>query len=252
MELLPPGNATTPMKSEFNIPAGILALGLVLAALVGSYTFYTVRSFDNVLSVTGSAKERVTSDSVKWNIHVTRHVTEFTVQTGYAQLARDLTTVKAFLADHDIPEDVITISPVAVEEIFKYGTDTSGPREFTLRQMITINATDVEAISALSKDITVLVNQGVFISANYVEYYYNKLSELRIALLADAIADAKARAQEIAESSGQSVGRLTAASSGVVQVLAPNSVEISDYGQYDTSSIEKDVMVTVRASFRVR
>ncbi len=39
---------------------------------------------------------------------------------------------------------------------------------------------------------------------------------------------------------------------GVVQVLPPSSTEVSDYGAYDTSSIEKEVMVTVKASFRLR
>ena len=35
-------------------------------------------------------------------------------------------------------------------------------------------------------------------------------------------------------------------------VMAPNSVDVSDYGQYDTSNVNKEVMVTVRASFAVR
>jgi hypothetical protein len=35
-------------------------------------------------------------------------------------------------------------------------------------------------------------------------------------------------------------------------VLAPNSVEVADSGQYDTSSIQKDVMVTVHATFVLR
>jgi len=39
---------------------------------------------------------------------------------------------------------------------------------------------------------------------------------------------------------------------GVVQVMPVNSVEISDYGTYDTGSIEKEVMVTVKALFILR
>ena len=45
--------------------------------------------------------------------------------------------------------------------------------------------------------------------------------------------------------------RARAAASGVVQVLPKGSLEISDYGSYDTSSIEKEVMVTVRATFTI-
>jgi hypothetical protein len=35
-------------------------------------------------------------------------------------------------------------------------------------------------------------------------------------------------------------------------VLAPNSIDVSDYGQYDTSSVEKEVMITVRTTFQVQ
>jgi hypothetical protein len=48
------------------------------------------------------------------------------------------------------------------------------------------------------------------------------------------------------------VGRLKSASSGVVQVLAPNSIDVSDYGSYDLQTIDKEVMLTARAVFFVR
>jgi hypothetical protein len=70
--------------------------------------------------------------------------------------------------------------------------------------------------------------------------------------LGQAIADAKARAVEIAKSGGASIGKLKSASSGVVQVMAPNSTNVEDYGSYDTSTIDKEVSVTARAAFVVR
>jgi hypothetical protein len=92
----------------------------------------------------------------------------------------------------------------------------------------------------------------VIISIDFLQYYYSKLPDLRVSLLSDAVKDAKSRAEKIAEGTGRAVGSIQSASSGVVQVLPVNSVEVSDYGSYDTSSIEKDVMVTVKASFRLR
>ncbi len=74
---------------------------------------------------------------------------------------------------------------------------------------------------------------------------------MRVALLPDAIADAKARAESIATAGGNKIGSIKSASSGVVQVLSANSVEVSDYGSYDTSKIEKEIMVTVKASFAI-
>ena len=85
-----------------------------------------------------------------------------------------------------------------------------------------------------------------------MEYYYSKLPEARVELLANAVADSKARAEQLAKAGGKAIGPLQSASSGVVQVMAPNSVEVSDYGMYDTSSINKEIMVTVKASFEIK
>jgi hypothetical protein len=76
--------------------------------------------------------------------------------------------------------------------------------------------------------------------------------EARVSLLPDALADAKARATKIAESSGARIGKLRSASQGVVQVIQANSTDVSDYGYYDTSTKEKEIMVTVKASFTVK
>ena len=73
-----------------------------------------------------------------------------------------------------------------------------------------------------------------------------------MSLLGKAVKDAKARALSIAENSGAGVGSLESVSGGIVQVLAPNSTDISDYGSYDTSTIEKDIMVTVKAEFGIK
>ena len=87
------------------------------------------------------------------------------------------------------------------------------------------------------------------LSPQQPEYYISKLPALRVSLLGRAIADARARASEIAKSGSTAVGALKSASSGVVQVMAPNSTNVEDYGSYDTSTIQKQVMVSARVTF---
>ncbi len=183
---------------------------------------------------------------------IIRKVPESNLQGGYPLLARDLGLVQAFLKTNAITDDQVTVSQVFVEEVYKYNQNDGGPREFNLRQEVTVQSKDVHGIDALSKNITELSSKGVFLQWNSLEYFVSNLPELRVSLLGDAVKDAHARAVEIAKAGGQSVGSLKSASSGVVQVLAPNSIEVTDYGSYDTQSLEKDVMVTARATFFVR
>ncbi|MBU6310870.1 SIMPL domain-containing protein [Patescibacteria group bacterium] len=228
----------------------ILGASLVIAALAGSYTFYAVRAMDNVLTVTGSAKTRVTANSAKWTLTATRTVGQSGIAQGYAQIARDTEAVTSFLTSNGVSTDSITTQPAMLEEVYK--TDSSLPKEYNIRQTVVVQSTEVDTLDALSKRIVELSNKGILMTGNWIEFYVSNLPELRVSLLTEAITDARNRAENIAKSGGQSVGSLKSASSGVVQVLAPNSIDVSDYGQYDTQSKEKEVMVTARATFFVR
>jgi hypothetical protein len=121
-----------------------------------------------------------------------------------------------------------------------------------LQQTVEINLNDVKKLEAISKDFSKLIDQDILFTLDRVEYYYSKLPEARISMLGDAIKDAKARAEKIANSSGKRVNVIKSASMGVVQVLSPNSIDVSDYGTYDTSTVDKEIMVTVRALFTIK
>ena len=228
-----------------------IAVGMVVASLVFSIFFYASRVANpGILSVTGSAKTMVTSDLVKWTIQLSRTVSASELNQAYTALGRDMSVVQSEIVDHSIPSSAIIFSSVFTEQDYSY--DSNAPRRYIVRQTLTIESSDIDNVTSLSKSIQTQVSVGSVMSTFPPEYYYTKLADLRVNLLSDAVKDAKTRAEKIAESSGSRVGALTAANQGVVQVLAPNSIEVSDYGSYDTSSIEKEVMATVRASFGVK
>lgn len=225
---------------------------LIVSTMIWSSSYYN-KDASNSLSVTGSASKQVVSDSAKFSGSFSRIVKVSNLKDGYAQISKDLTIVKKFLKDQGIDEKDITISPVSMYENYNY--DKNGyqtEKEYSINQNIEVSSGDVNKITALAQKTQDLINGGVIFSTNQVEYYYTKLPELRVSLLSDAIRDAQARAEKMAEATGKKVGGLKSASSGVVQVLSSNSLEVSDYGAYDTSKINKNVMVTVRAAFGLK
>lgn len=230
-----------------------VALALVVASTVGAVAFYKARALDNVLTVTGSAKKAVVSDEAKWVTSISRIVKVSNLKIGYEQMDKDLGIVKDFLKNQNVVEAEIFISPVSMEQNYDYRpNDSSLEKEYYLRQTITINSKDVSKITDLSKNFQAIIGKGVVFSTQSLEYYYSKLPDERVALLAQALGDAKARAEALAGATDRKVGSLKSASSGVVQVLAPNSVDVADYGTYDTSKIDKEIMITVKASFTLR
>lgn len=228
----------------------ILGLSLIISTGVGAFAFYKIRSADYI-STTGSAKKAVTSDKVKWISSISRPVKISTIKDGYAKMDTDLKEVKSFFANNGIPETSIDISPVFMNEV--YDQNQGIEKNYNLVQNITVQSDDVQKITELSKNTSsLIVEKGVIFSTSSLEYYYSKLPETRIELLASAVEDAKARAGQLAQAGGKKIGVLKSASSGVVQVMSPNSVEVSDYGMYDTSSIDKEIMVTVKSSFEIK
>ncbi len=228
----------------------ILGLCLIVSVIIGAYTFYSIRSFDNTLTVTGSATKQVTSDHVKWVGVITHVAKASTLKAGYADMANDLANVFAFLKDKNITDDQIVISPVLMDQ--NYDQPQGAERSYTLRQTIDVNSSDVNGIADIAKNINPLIEKGVVFATQSLEYTYTKLPEERVSMLADAIKDAKARASQLAQSSGKSVGQLKSASSGVVQVMSANALDVSDYGSYDTSKVDKTIMITVKASFTLK
>ncbi len=230
----------------------IIGTALILCTIIFSFVFYKTRFATDSLSVTGSASIQVVSDNAKFSGYFSRIVKVSQLKTGYEQMSGDLTKIKNFLKSQGVDDKDITISTVSMYENYNYDKNYQTEKEYTLNQHVEVSSTDTNKITALAQVTSELINQGVIFSTNPVEYYYSKLPEVRVSLLSDAIKDAKARADKMAESTGKTVGILKSASSGVVQVLPANSLEISDYGTYDTSKINKNIMVTVKASFGLK
>lgn len=229
---------------------GILGLSLVLSAVVVAQTFLRVKRLDDVISVNGSAKKQVTSDSARWNASFSRTVLTGQIKSGYAQMKTDEQVVRNFLNSQGFTD--AEISPVFMNEIYYGKGDGSTERQYNLIQNIQVRSTDVQKMKALAKNSSTLAESGIIFSPGAVQYYYSKLPELRISLLPDAIRDSKARAETIANSSGKKVNSVKSVSMGVVQVMPVGSLDVSDYGTYDTSEIEKEVMITVKTTFSLK
>jgi uncharacterized protein len=187
---------------------------------------------------------------VKWSVSVTKSVYETELTSGYAQIAKDVAIVEQFIQSKGFTKEQYTVSPVFSDLVYR--NDANAPREYALRQVLEIGSNKVDEVTALAKSIQEVSARGVLIQPQSPEYTYSKLSELRVSLLAAAMVDARARANQIVSTGGGKIGKIKSSSSGVVQVLAPNSVSVDDYGAYDTMSKNKEVMVTVRATFELK
>jgi hypothetical protein len=246
----------------------LVAFGLVMsiATLGGSWILssgITKVNRNDAISVTGTAERIVESDAGKWTLVITKQSDPLSLGVVSAQIKEQQGSVVKYLVSQGMAEKDITIQPVVSNVVCQSQNqvmyDGSGRQQcagsfnYALTQTIIVESGDVKKLKDLSINAQqVLSLRGVYIQTTQVDFFYSKLSDLRVELLEEASKNAKERAVAIAKSTGDTVGGVRTASQGVFQVTQKNSTEVSDYGSYDTSTIEKKVTAIVRASFAVK
>jgi hypothetical protein len=222
----------------------LIAIAFVIGSLAIGHGIRD-RNRNDVIVETGSAKKRITSDYVVWNLSVTSQ--QVSATDAAKELAGWTTAIRSFLKREGIQDGELTVQPISTDTVSKGGRVTSYPhtRNFEIRSARVRELTDVADKSSE------LLGQGIPLSANSPQYVYTKLPSLRPQLLAEATKDAQNRARVIVKATGAGLGKLRGVDVGVFQVTSPNSTEVEDYGVYDTSTLEKDVTAVVNVTFGV-
>lgn len=234
------------MWERFPLFAGLTLLAIAVG--VGSFAVadgIRERNPDqgDVLTVTGSAKRRIVSDYVVWNVSVTSQ--QPTAARAAGELGAWASRLRAFLLDRDVRLGELTVQPIATEALTKRGNVFA----YRLTRRFQVRSPRVQEIAGVAESSSTLLTQGIPLAAGRPQYVYTKLPTLRLQLLAEATKDAQNRARVIAEATGADLGGLRGVDVGVFQVTSPNSTEVSDYGFYDTSTLEKDVTAVVNVTF---
>ncbi|MEO6837831.1 MAG: SIMPL domain-containing protein, partial [Ginsengibacter sp.] len=218
---------------------------------------YKYRSTTNeTIVVTGSAEKDFVSDLIVWNGSYSRKSMD--LKTAYAQLKEDENSVRNYLTGKGVQNNEIVFSSVNIDKEFNNQTDKDGNsigKEFlgyNLSQNVRIESPNVDKIDQISREATELIQQGIEFNSSSPLFYYTKLTNIKMDLLAKASADGKQRADIIAKNAGNSLGKLKKATLGVFQITGKNSNEDYSYGgTFNTSSKNKTGSITIRMEFAV-
>lgn len=237
-------------SAHHNLGLISLAAAVVIAAIVLGGGIRDIKRADDTVTATGSARRAIRSDYAIWRGSISTQHTS--LQDAYGELKAYTERLRAFLEANRVADDAVTFRAVMNNEIQEWlpqGGSTGRILAYRLTQEFEIRSPQVDSIEALSRRAADLIAVGVPLAAAPPQFLFTGLGDLRVELLADATRDAKTRAEKIAEGAGAKVGPIRNARVGVFQITPPHSTDVSDYGYYDTSSIDKDVTAVVTLSF---
>lgn len=227
--------------------AVILAAGIIITAFVLGTFFVSARN-EQSIRVVGQGIKNVTSDIAKWNMNININTSVTNKTDGPSLIQKELLKIKKYLIGNGIDEKDILVDPV--NSYPNYGNN--GINGYSFNQRVEARSNNIELIEKIALDTEAMANQNIYLQNSDIEYFISNLADIKAEMLALATVDAKARAQEIAKSSGNKVCKLLSARSGIFQIRKPLSTDVSDYGIYNTSSKEKEIAVTVTATFKIK
>ena len=238
------------------IKTTIIAFASLVGVLILSAAYKYKYKANETITVTGLAERDFVSDQIVWAGNYSRKTME--LRTAYAQLKKDEQTIREYLTGKGVKESELVFSSVSIEKEFNTRYDSEGRTlgtEFTgynLKQSVTVDSRDIEKVEKISREVTELIESGIEFNSSNPSYFYTKLSELKIDLLAKASADAQERAQTIAKNSGSDLGKIKKAAMGVFQITGQNSDEDYSFGGvFNTSSKNKTASIPIRIDYAV-
>jgi hypothetical protein len=234
----------------------ILALGAVAAAVVlarAGIQAFRIKHAEKRVVVTGSATRRIQSDFVVWRAVVKSRAPE--MAEAYKKLSADVPALAEFVKSKGIDPKQIKISAASIQELHPRDREGREIVESTVayvtEQEVEVSSPDIEKVEKVSREATELIDRGIYVHSASPLYIYTKLAELKIQMLAEASTDARNRAEQIATHAQSRLTSLLTARMGVMQINPAFSSEVSSEGNNDKTSLEKDVLAVVTATFGV-
>ena len=246
------------MKRVKIITAIIFSIAIVAAVWVGGYYLNKAKGQVKTVSVVGLAERDFDSDLIVWDISY--DVLNMNIKDGYASLKEMTKVVKDYLVKQGVSESEMDFKAVTNYKETEYQYDNQSGRSYSvfkgyrMTQRVRIESNNVENIEKIQRQISELLDRGINIDDNSLSYYYTKLGDLKVEMLAEATENARNRAETIAKSAGAHLGGLKTANMGVFQITAPNSTD-EDYswgGTFNTSSKKKRASINMRLTYLVR
>lgn len=208
-----------------NIIAGsiLLSIGIALAGWFISSGYVDAQTEERYVTVKGVSERDVKADIAIWPMRTVS--ADNKLSAAQQSMRNDRKTVREFLMDHGISSDNIELQDLKVtDKTAQTYQSESYTNRFILEQTLMVRSTNVEKIEKASQHVGQLVKKGVILNNKYSgsgpTYLFDRLSELKPDMIAEATKNARESAEQFAHDSGSELNGIRNANQGVFVILA--------------------------------
>ena len=243
----------------------IIGIAIVLTGFLLGKSFKNRNANLDAISVIGLGTKDFVSDEILWSGSFTTN--SFDIKMAYNKIVSDQKIVSDFFVNKGFKTSEFTFGAVNFQkkfkEIKKINPENSNQNQYEqvfdgyeATQTINFSAKKNPGLMArienVSSKTSELINSGIELSSNSIQYTYSDLPSLKQSLIENATKDASERANKIVKTADGNLGKLKRANMGVFQITGQGSTEDDSYGGInDTFSKNKTARITVRLEYEL-
>jgi hypothetical protein len=245
------------------VSAVIIGIAIIITAWILGKSFRDRNENLDSISVIGLGTKDFVSDEILWSGKFSANSMD--IKTAYNKIVSDQKIVSDFFIHKGFKPAEFSFGAVDFQKKFREVRSENSENQTRYEQVFDgYEATQTISFSAkknpdlmkrienVSSKTSELVNSGIELSSNTIQYTFSGLPSLKQSLIENATKDANERATKIVKTATGDLGKLKRASMGVFQITGQGSTEEDSYGGInDTYSKNKTARITVRLEYEL-
>lgn len=243
----------------------IIGIAIVLTAFILGQSFKKRNENLDSISVIGLGTKDFVSDEILWSGSFTTNSMD--IKTAYSKIISDQKIVSNFFIGKGFKPNEFSFGAVNFQKKFReirivnaenggYVNSEQVFDGYEATQSISFSAKKnpqlMNRIEQVSSKTSELINSGIELSLNVIQYTYSDLPSLKQSLIENATRDANERANKIVKKADGNLGKLKGATMGVFQITGQGSTDEDSYGGVnDIFSKNKTARITVRLEYNL-
>ena len=235
----------------------ILSLGLIISAVVLSYTLKQFNSGKNSITVKGLAEAPYKANLAQIQMGVSAWGQDYA--GALANGKNDFKALQQFVASKGFSVSSQNVTPISVEPYNEDYVDEQGQTRtrqngYKATQTLSISSQELNKITNMLAQVQNYRISHESVTFEKPQYLLNDLEKIKHDLIAKATDDANKRAEEFAKTGHAKVGVMRSASQGSFNILDAHNPDTddSDYGgTYDKDGVDKLVRLVVTIDYAI-
>ena len=199
------------------IQGGAIVLAAVVLGISLIFTVKTLKSYDDTVKVRGLCEKEVPADRVVWRISYSEKDNSLADLRTIVRRNNDIIVSK--LTEAGFNSDEIKVANASYDDRYMYSNNVSQVSyRYVANQTVTVFTKNLDLVRKLQQTLeTDLVNQNI-LANSWADYQYLGLNDIKPAMIAESLENARAAADEFAKNSHSRIGKMRTASQGYFEV----------------------------------